>query len=214
MKTNIIHILILAIILIVGWSLFTVLQDFSNRDSLKYDNYSTITKGKKYLPLTPEGYSRQQKYPVYTVPSHVQAQMNQDQLNNKSVPYSAVENGLAVNPNNNINSASNSFNSIERVKHSSIAANRTSQSLSKNRKMSAPSDLSKTTTFNSNIGGSFSEGNRIIRAMRSAADGNVVEQQGRKKGDKSPYNSVPVGEGLSLLFFMGALYALIKIYKK
>lgn len=65
MKTNIINTLIIAIILIAGWSVFTIIQDFNTSSSGNYPNYSVISKGKQYLPKAPENYSKQHNYPVY-----------------------------------------------------------------------------------------------------------------------------------------------------
>lgn len=219
MKTNIIHILIIAIILIAGWSLFTVLQDFYNADPKNFDNYSMIGKGKQYLPLTPESYSHQQKYPVYKVPSHIQTKITQSQSARNNVSYREVDNHLSVNTNqiispttNTSNRAkSNAFHSIQMTKSSPPDIDRTSKSLSKHRKMTANTDIANTTTLQSNIGSAFYRDDKVIKVYRNEA--NVYGRRGGK-GDAKDFNAVPVGDGFYLLILMAALYTFFKIPKK
>ena len=90
MKTNIINTLIIAIILIAGWSLFTIIQDFNTSSSDNYPNYGVINKSKQYLPKAPENYSKQHNYPVYKEQQHGVA--SNPNINNK--PTKVSENDL------------------------------------------------------------------------------------------------------------------------
>ena len=98
MKTNIIHVLIIAIVLIAGWSLFTVLQDIYNDGSLKYDHYSVIGKSKQYLPIAPENYSNQRKSHVANHPEELNLPGNVSQTSrNRSTndDYISLSEGVA-----------------------------------------------------------------------------------------------------------------------
>lgn len=199
MKTSIIHVLILAIVLVVGWSLFTVLQDIYSTDSQHKASYGLMSKGRQYLPLTPKGYSQLQKYPTYKVPSHVKDKMDQEISTPRNVTYRAKDNSLIGGVNYNRGSIPTTSHSVSATLKS---IERLPSTINQNRSMAmAMSD-------NNIVENDFTSDNRMIRTYRNAV-GDNTQERGRKIGRNSEH-SIPVGDGLYLLLLMAGVYAIFK----
>jgi len=221
MKTNIIHILIIAIILVAGWSLFTVLQDIYNNDSNKYDNYYIIGKGKQYLPLTPENYSGQRKYPVYKAPRQMQMPLANHTHsirakstfidNNNSFNESDIAN-INIESANYSQSGISSLKSGQSIRKSNIDVAKISRPFSKNLKSNTQRDLADTYSINNTSMSAVSESSGMMRAFGNEEEGDDIEGGGGIEND-SFYNDVPVGDGLYLLIIMALLYTLHNTYR-
>lgn len=223
MKTNIIHVLIIAIILIAGWSLFTVLQDFYNDDSSKYDSYSVIGKSKQYLPIVSERYSSQRNYPVYKPAGQLKTSGTVN--NNRSLrklssgdDYSSLSGmGSSTFTNDVLNSSKqsvvNSENTEQTTKTSFLGISRISRPFSKNIKVNAQRDLAVVSSTSNIEGSTLSGSSGMMKAFGNDDEGDDIEGGGGIENNDF-YNDVPVGEGLHLLFFMSVLYIMYKMRRK
>lgn len=220
MKTNIIHILIIAIILIAGWSLFTVLQDLYNVDSNKYDTYSMIGKGKQYLPLTPDVNSSQRKYPVYR-PAQYQHLSVIRNPQSTTITKSVVENDAYSISQTNYIDVENSgvdptlVNPSRRGQTSrsiSMGLSKISKPFSKDLKINTERNIADASVSENTTGSTLSEGNGMMRVFGGDDEGDDIEGGGGIEND-SFYNDVPVGDGIYLLIFMAMLYAIFKAYR-
>jgi hypothetical protein len=224
MKTNIIHVLIIAIILVAGWSLFTVLQDFYNDDSSKYDNYSVIGKSKQYLPILSDDYSNQRNYPVYKPAAQLKTPETIN--NNRSLSKLSTDDdysSFSVTGNSTYNnevtnsskqSVVNSVNPGQTTKTSFLGMSRVSRPFSKDIKDNAQRDLAVASTSGNISGSALSGSNGMMKAFGNDNDeGDAIEGGGGIENDDF-YNDVPVGEGVYLLFFMAVLYVMYKMRRK
>lgn len=228
MKTNIINILIIAILLIAGWSLFTILQDFNSSNPNKYSNYSMIGKSKQYLPLTPESYSSQRKYPVYKggtnqLRSNVRTNGNTNYSVNRSYDVSSVNStinnsgGASVNYNKSISgTGSQNGNSNAESKNLIAKSSRMVTPFSKSMKINTERNLAAASESSSNsIGGSSLSGGGtgMMKVFGGDEEGDAIEGGGGTENENF-YNDVPVGDGYFLLAIMSLLYAFVQGVKK
>lgn len=221
MKTNIIHVLIIAIILIAGWSLFTVLQDLYN-NSDKYDNYYMVGKGRQYLPLTPENYSSQRKYPVYKAARHLQMPSAGVQSIKRSnfIDTEGKNNSIAANSIANIDleTSESPKSGINRLESGSIRGNstvissNTTRLFSKGMKINTQRDIADASGSKSITESSSSEGSGMMRVFGNDEEGDDIEGGGGIENDNF-YNDVPVGDGIFLLIFMAVMYSLLIRYR-
>lgn len=221
MKTNIIHVLIIAIILIAGWSLFTVLQDFYN-NSNKHDNYYMMGKGRQYLPLIPDNYSNQRKYPVYKAARHLQMPSAGVQSIKRSnfIDDEASNNSIAGNSITNIDlqtqeSSGSGVSSLESGKIrgiSTMISSNTTRPFSKGMRINAQRDLADASGLNNITESSSSESSGMMRVFGNDQEGDDIEGGGGIENDNF-YNDVPVGDGVFLLIFMALLYSMFTTYR-
>jgi len=224
MKTNIIHILIIAILLIAGWSLFTILQDFNNSNPDNYDNYSMIGKTKQYLPEAPASYTSQRKYPVYKGSNQLS-----NQNTNRNVNYSANKMSGVSTGNSKINSvggmtgeSGQSFSRSEKqpdgnntdIKRPGMGVSQMATPFSKNMKINTERDLAVASNTKSISGSSLSGGSGMMKVFGGGDDQGDDLEGGGGNENENFYNDVPVGEGYYILIFMSVLYLLYKMRKK
>jgi len=221
MKTNIIHVLIIAIILIAGWSLFTVLQDFYN-NSDKYDNYYMMGKGRQYLPLAPENYSSQRKYPVYKAARQIQMPSAGVQTVGKSnfVDVEGSNKSIAGNSVTNISwekkettrVRTNSLKSGQIRGNAPVISSNLSRPFSKGVKINTERDIADASGSNNISKSSSSESSGMMRVFGNEEEGDDIEGGGGIDNDNF-YNDVPVGDGLYLLILMAILYSLFMMHR-
>ncbi|MEA4935219.1 MAG: hypothetical protein VB102_01110 [Paludibacter sp.] len=222
MRTNIIHVLIIAIILIAGWSLFTILQDIYNTDATKYRSYSVVGKSKQYLPLIPQNYSGQRKYPVYKPSSSTLSQSRYSRVNGHvSLPQINEEELFVNEMNYNVQLRSESDQLSQNAKKVSQNSSRNIAETSMSR-MVKPFSRSMAVDTRRNIAdasvsiegtsGSMSEGSGMMRIFGNEEEGDAIEGGGGTDNYKF-YNDVPVGDGLYLLVLMAVFYGLFKALK-
>jgi len=210
MKTNIIHILIIVIIFISGWSLFTVMQDFYSTDALKQDTYSVINKTKLYLPLTPEDYSNQRIKPSGKLNPAINGQIdkaniskeNNITLNEEFVNYN-IQAGNGLNQ-SVAGGKKQSKNFSPKTKTSSL---RKMDIFKKNNYYSKRdiADASVSTVIN---GSSKAGSDGMMKVFGNDKEGDAIV--GGSGNNNFFYNDVPVGEGTYILIFMSFLYLLFK----
>ncbi|MEA4981547.1 MAG: hypothetical protein VB066_02410 [Paludibacter sp.] len=221
MKTNIIHVLIIAIILIAGWSLFTVLQDFYN-NSDKYDNYYMMGKGRQYLPLAPENYSSQRKYPVYKAARQIHMPSVGVETIGKSnfVDVEGSNNSIAGNSVTNISwekkettrMGANSLKSGQIRGNAPVISSNISRPFSKGMKINTERDIADASGSNNISKSSTSESSGMMRVFGNDEEGDDIEGGGGIDNENF-YNDVPVGDGIFLLIFMTVLYCILMVYR-
>lgn len=221
MKTNIIHVLIIAIILIAGWSLFTVLQDFYN-NSDKYDNYYMMGKGRQYLPLAPENYSSQRKYPVYKAARQIQmpsvgvqtigkSNLVDVEGSNKSIAGNTVTN-ISWEKKGTTRLGANSLKSGQIRGNTPVISTNISRPFSKGMKINTQRDIADASGSNNISTSSSSESSGMMRVFGNEEEGDDIEGGGGIDNDNF-YNDVPVGDGIFLLIFMTILYSILMAYR-
>ncbi len=68
MRTNILHALLVAFILIAGWTLFTIYQDI-NISQGGFNRQTVMVHGRNYLPLSSPAQLPERRLPVYKPPT-------------------------------------------------------------------------------------------------------------------------------------------------
>lgn len=215
MKTNVIHVLIIAIILIAGWSLFTMLQDFYNTDTNAYRNYSVVGKGRQYLPLNPQDYSGGKKYPVYKPSSSVVARRDFSD-GNGSLSLKTKDEAYVVNEvyyeiqRGNESGKLRSMDKRNPENDNNLSLKRSNSQMMKPFSKSMNIDARRNiadASVSSTTSGSVSEGSSMMRVFGNDEEGDAIEGGG---GTDNPnfYNDVPVGDGMLFLFIMLMLYSL------
>jgi hypothetical protein len=223
MKTNIIHVLIIAIIFIAGWSLFTILQDFYNDDPFKRDNYSVIAKSKQYLPIVSESNSGGRNYPVYKPSGQLKTPGTVYNKRSMRKPltddgYSSITGMGAPTYTNNVLNASkpsviNSGNTEQTTKISILGMSRISKPFSKNMKVNDQRDLAVASSANNISSSPITGSSGMMKAFGNDDEGDAIEGGGGIENEDF-YNDVPVGDGLYLLLFMSVVYILYKMRRK
>lgn len=235
MKTNIIHTLIIAIILVAGWSLFAVFQDFMNSGTA-YTQRSFLGKSKEYLPLLPDEDLGRKNYPVYrgsgrmTKNSYNKPGLKSNNLlspesmsvGNGGGDIAYADNGRATESADKMNSYSPAYTGRERaaanagVERQSLKATPISAPFSKSLK---PEEV-KITGDVGNASGSVAETSMLSggnsgmqKVFGGDQEGDDLEGGGGIENEDY-YNDMPVGDGLWLLLLMAAFYAALKILRK
>lgn len=219
MKTNIIHVLIIAIILIAGWSLFTILQDFYNTDTNAYRNYNVVGKSRQYLPLSPQDYySGQKKYPVYK-PSVSAVAQRVNYEGNGSLSLNAKDEGYTVNEINYDVQRGNGTGQLRQInnrtaerRNNLVSEKPSSQMIkpfSKSMNIDATRNIAdaSVSSSSSSTAASVSEGNSMMKVFGNDDEGDAIEGGGGTD-NQNFYNDVPVGDGTLLLVLMALLYSM------
>ncbi len=225
MKTNIINTLIVAIILIVGWSLFTVLQDFSAAKKNNYNNFSVIGKSKQYLPIAPENYSSQRNYPVYKGTNRIgtgtPVSRQPATVSGKSILDNAATSTTMIRGGSPIGSSDRAIvasrkqieNTNLNFQRQNIANPTISTPFSKSMKIDADRNLAVASAPKSISGSNLSSaGSGMMKAFGGGDEGDDFEEGGGNE-NQNFYNDVPVGDGFFLLLLMSIIYFLIKFRK-
>ncbi|MDO9633587.1 MAG: hypothetical protein Q7J05_00910 [Paludibacter sp.] len=187
MKTNIINTLIIAIILIAGWSLFIIIQDFNTSSSVNYPNYGVISKGKQYLPKAPENYSKQHNYPVYK--GQQQGMAKSTYINNKPAIVSK-------NSNYDVSESTSS------LKYSDVIV-----SMGKTN-IDSKKDLVDASTPKKNYR------NMLISTSTGLLKAFISDNEGGGGNENQVFFiEIPIGDGFYLLLMMLIIYVLMKFRK-
>ena len=210
MKTNIIHVLIIAIILIAGWSFFTILQDFYNADTSVNRNYSVVGKSRQYLPHNPGEYSGRRKYPVYKPSASDLTQGRYYQQGNSLSLKRESKEGSAIYETN--------FDALRGIESGQLS--QTKKRYSESSVLSSMSvsgrlkpipeikSVDETLRFSSETTGSVNaEISSMMHSSGNEKKGNAIERGGRR--DKKNFRSdIPVGDGSLLLVIMVLFYGI------
>ena len=226
MKTNIIHVLIVAMILVAGWSLFIVIQDVSSVDPGKNDRYHVIEKSKQYLPKASESVSRKTNYPVYKGASRQgasSAYYNRYQVGttaNSSFEItpanqgSGVTGGVIGRDRAIVANRRQSQNGQVDFRRQNIMSPNVSTPFSKNININPDRNIADASIVNKTISGSsLSSGNGIMKVFGGGDEGDDFEMGGGTE-NQNFYNDVPVGDGLMIMMFFGFLYAILMLKKQ
>jgi hypothetical protein len=215
-------------ILIAGWSLFTILQDFYHIDEGRYTNYSVVGKGKQYLPLNPQNYSGQRKYPVYKPSYSASSQMKQSNVNGKVSLSNVHDKDLLINEINydvqyrngsgksSLNAGNITDNKFKEVARTTpVEMSRMALPFSKSMNIDAKRDIADASipSTSNGYGSSASVGSGMMRAFGNGEEGDAIEGGGGTENQYF-YNDVPVGDGYFLLMIMSLLYFFYKAFRK
>jgi len=229
MKTNIIPILIVAVILIVGWSLFTVIQDLSYSDSGVYDREIMIVKSKQYLPKSSDTNSRKHNYPVYKVPNRAGTSVNNINKS-KQVPVSqnfsfevnsinqgiGVTGGVLGKDRAIVANRRQTENTNVDFRRQNLISPNLSSPFSNNMRVNLDRNLADGSLSSANaIGSGLSSGGGsvIMKAFGGDDEGDDFEMGGGTENE-SFYNDVPVGDGLLIMLLFALVYAIFKLRKQ
>jgi len=220
MRANILHTLIIALLLIVGWTAFTLLQDFVTPNPEGYSKMALLNKSSQYLPIVPEKtYDIKRDVPqykpiaskgtkssgggVYVAPVNeinaTQTVMNQSQL--------SINQGRSTVINSDVNQAKG-------VSGSNLSGNaQMSVPFSKSSGISQPGMLAMNNTKSTAEAGMYASGSGGMRKAFGDDEGDDLEGGG---GDENEdyYNDMPVGDGMHILLLLALVYVVFKFFKK
>jgi hypothetical protein len=221
MKANILHTLIIAILLISGWTLFTVFQDLTTSNPEGYSKMSLIGKTSQYLPVVPEkNYSSSSReYPVYKGTTRVSNANGNSyrKISSSDIKSTGVNSGML---------SSTSISDVQIVKTDKqvdVNPQEITPTAKSGSNMVKP--FSKTTTIDPNrniamnssstdlaVAGGSSDKTGLRRVFGGDDEGDDIEDGGGNENEDY-YNDMPVGDGLYLLLFMSFIYFVIKFKK-
>jgi hypothetical protein len=229
MRSNVLQTLLVAFILIVGWTLFTIYQDITNVPG-KLNRGVIVQRTKMYLPLpaNSDSQSLNRTYPVYK-PSA--GNDSKGYIRNNSVTNSPNGGSLFSSSAFDISnsSAGNSTASMmDQPVQGNFGRNKATGSNAStaypaisiqpfsrkgNGGLTALLDRNSESNDLSGPNASLSGSEPRFKAFGDPNDDDPIESGG---GNENPnaYNDVPVGEGIFFLLFLLVLYAAFIITKK
>ncbi|MDD2284944.1 MAG: hypothetical protein PHQ11_06040 [Paludibacter sp.] len=227
MKTNIIHVLIVAIILVVGFSVFTIIQDISSSGDIRYDKDRMLVVGKQYLPKTPDNYANQTKFPVYkganrnklaTIKNKVKnpgtlEERSSFEITTNYSNYNATG-GIMVKNKAIVASGRKAENvHVDYNRHNFISSN-IATPFSKNVSINSERSIADASLEGSNLagGGMLQGSDAMLKAFGGDDEGDDFEIGGGTENEDF-YNDVPVGDGLYIMLMLALIYAFIKVRK-
>lgn len=218
MKANILHTLIIAILLISGWTLFTVFQDFTSSNPEGYSKLSLIGKTSQYLPVVPEkNYSENRNYPVFKGSGKVTNNTSYKRISTSDLKNSGVNSGVLGSSSIADVEINKAYSEIQANPQVITTGSKTGTNMVKPFSKTTSIDPNRTIAMNatsldaSNTNGT-SDKTGLRRVFGDDDDGGGFEDGGGEENEDY-YNDMPVGDGLYLLLFMSLIYFVVKFKK-
>lgn len=226
MKNNVLNTLIIAFILIAGWTLFTVWQDLSNTNGVGGTN-TFLSHGRNYLPVIPNAGSENRNLPVYKGPG---ASVSVGRTHQSGSTYSGGKNLFSSSAfdisqpsaimNSGVIESGNAYGTVSRRSAQSGSQNIPSFSLpsprglfsrNNNSGLIAKDETEKSSSSQTSISGSSLAGGGPMKVF-GEGEGDPLEGGGGNE-NLNEYNDnpeVPVGGGLFVLMAFAGMYILFR----
>jgi hypothetical protein len=220
MRANILHTLIIAMLLIVGWTVFTLLQDFVTPNPEGYSKMALLNKTSQYLPIVPEKtYDIKRDVPQY---KPVASRGGKSSGGSAYVaPVNEINTSQSVLSQSqlSINQGKSSVSNVDVKQKTGISGSNPSGNVqmavpfSKTSGVSQPGMLAMNNVKPTSEAGMSASGSGGMRKAFGDDEGDPIEGGG---GDENEdyYNDMPVGDGMHILLLLALVYIIFKFFKK